>query len=276
MFRILTTSLAFFLGVATAWNVRHSITAKQQVSPLSSSSLHQSPSQDRRTALAGLFTTVGLGLITAPGPANALVKGVAPPPKKSAGEKLKCTNVEECQALAETRDQESREKEEQGPPPKVTATGVRYRDIEDGNGDEVKDGDDVRLYFKVLKLGKRSFDGLSGEGTVVFSLGKRKIICIFENCQVTCAANIAAGWTGYGLEDGEDKPGSKSFKTVVGAVSNIRALNEAVVGMKVGGTRRFSILPQKGWERSVALCDGGPGGKGSGGDLKVSNGMIYP
>ena len=60
-----------------------------------------------------------------------------------------------------------REQAEQGPPPKATAGGVRYIEVADGSGTEVKEGDDVQLYFKVLKLGKRSYDGLSGEGTVV-------------------------------------------------------------------------------------------------------------
>jgi hypothetical protein len=39
--------------------------------------------------------------------------------------------------------------------------------------------------------------------------------------------------------------------------------------MKVGGIRRFSILPQRGWEKPTKLCDGGPGGQGAGGDLKT-------
>ncbi|KAL3944967.1 MAG: hypothetical protein SGBAC_000943 [Bacillariaceae sp.] len=179
-------------------------------------------------------------------PAEALVKGVAPPPpKKASGDKPKCTNVEECQAMAEKREQELREKEEQGPPPKVTSTGIKYREIEDGTGDvEVKNGDDVEIFYKVLKLGKRSSDGISGEGTVVFSRG-------------------------YGFEDDEDKPGVKSFKTTVGGYSNIAALNEAIIGMKVGGVRRFGIVPQKGWEKPTRACDGGPGGGGTGGDIKT-------
>ena len=184
-------------------------------------------------------------LVMAPTSAEALVKGNAPPPpKKSSSDKPKCTNVEECQALAEKRDQELREKEELGPPPKVTSSGVRYRDLEDGSGKEIKEGDDVELYYKVLKLGKRSYDGLSGEGTVVFSRG-------------------------YGLEDDETKAGDKSFYTTVGSYSNIEALNSALLGMTVGGTRRFSILPQKGWERPTSRCDGGPGGGGSGGEIKT-------
>jgi len=46
-------------------------------------------------------------------------------------------------------------------------------------------------------------------------------------------------------------------------------LNDGVVGMNVDGTRRFTIMPQQGWERPTAMCDGGPGGRGSGGDLKT-------
>merc|ERR1712032_646385 len=107
-----------------------------------------------------------------------------------------------------------------------------------------QEGDEVRVYFKVLKLGKRSYDGLSGEGTVVFSRG-------------------------FGLEDDEDKPGQKYFTTSVGKPSNIAALNEALIGMKVNGLRRFAIFPQKGWEKATALCDGGPGGRGDGGVVRT-------
>jgi len=74
---------------------------------------------------------------------------------------------------------------------------------------------------------------------------------------------------GYGLEDDEKAPGSKSFVTTVGSFQNVAALNDAVLGMAVGGVRRFAILPQKGWEKPTTMCDGGPGGKGAGGDLKT-------
>lgn len=210
---------------------------------------------DRRRALSqGLgVVAVAAGLATSQ-PANALVKGVAPPPKRSVGDKLKCTNVEECQAMADKRADEERAKEESGPPPLVTSGGIKYRDLEpgtttlDADGNDVsltaKEGDDVNVYFKVLKLGKRSYDGLSGEGTVVFSRG-------------------------YGLEDDEDKAGQKSFQMTIGGFQNIAALNEALVGMKPNGLRRFAILPQKGWEKATAACDGGPGGGGAGGDIRT-------
>ena len=64
----------------------------------------------------------------------------------------------------------------------ATVNGIKYVDLEEGAGKEVDSGSTVQVRFKVLKAGKRSYDGLSGEGTVVFS-------------------------DGYGLEDNE-KPDS--------------------------------------------------------------------
>jgi len=180
-----------------------------------------------------------------PATAQALVKGNAPPPKASVGEKPKCRNVEECQAAAEIREQQEREAAQNSAEPTLsTKAGTRYRDLQAGSGAMAKEGDGVKVYYKVLKLGKRSYDGLSGEGTVVFSRG-------------------------YGLEDDEKKPGDKSFITDLGSMSNIKAFNDAVVGMQIGGIRRFAVLPPSGWRKPERACDGGPGGEGQGGDLKT-------
>ena len=97
-------------------------------------------------------------------------------------------------------------------------------------------GDRVGVHYKVLKLGKRSYDGLSREGTVVFSRG-------------------------YALEDNEKAPGNKSFKFTLGDDRVIRALNNAAPGMAMGGTHRISVMPQNGWEKGTAACNGGPGGR---------------
>ena len=117
------------------------------------------------------------------------------------------------------------------------------------SGRTAKVGDQVTLSYKVLKLGKRSFDGLSGEGTVVFSRG-------------------------YGLEDDENKPGDKTFVTNLGSPTNIAALNEAVVGMQPGGVRRLAVFPPKGWRKPGSACDGGPGGQGAGGELRTDYGKL--
>ena len=188
-----------------------------------------------------------------PAPSNALVKGNAPPPKKGATEAVKCRNVEECQEEAEKaadlRIKQEAEKAASGPKPQTNG-GTKYLEVEVGPSDKVaKSGDNVDIHYKVLKIGKRSYDGLSGEGTVVFSRG-------------------------YALEDDEKVPGDHSFKYALGESQVIKSLNDGVVGMSVGGTRRISVTPQNGWEKNSKACDGGPGGSGAGGDLKVDYAIV--
>jgi FKBP-type peptidyl-prolyl cis-trans isomerase len=218
--------------------------------------LQHLPQQPRRNFL---LQTIGAPIsswllvgaaATSPKPAHALVKGNAPPPKKKQGERS-CTNVEECQQLAEEKEAAEREAAaDQSEPPSVTQLGTRYKDVrvvpvEGGRQRRAaQTGDVVELYYKVLKLGKRSYDGLSGEGTVVFSRG-------------------------YGLEDDEDAPRTSSFQTILGGYNTIAALNDAVVGMAVGDVRRFAVTPEAGWRKPGRACDGGPGGSGAGGDLKT-------
>lgn len=199
-----------------------------------------------QTIIVGTSSAIVVG---SPLPGNALVKGNAPPPKKKASsEERKCTNVEECQEMAERlAAQQDEEMKVNAIPPKIAPAGTRYLDIatvDDSSLPSVKNGDVATIHFKVLKLGKRSYDGLSGEGTVVFSRG-------------------------YGLEDDESKPGEKAFSFTVGDSSVIAALNDAIPGMKKGDIRRLSIVPQMGWEKPDRSCDGGPGGQGAGGEIKT-------
>ena len=113
-------------------------------------------------------------LITMPQNADALVKGNAPPPKKGVSDERKCRNVEECQEMADRlADKKQEEARANMVPASLTKRGTAYRDVvEAPAGVEAKLGDTATIYYKVLKLGKRSYDGLSGEGTVVFSRGK--------------------------------------------------------------------------------------------------------
>ena len=189
---------------------------------------------NRRNFISESFTSavgVAMGVSSSyvflsPDTANALVKGNAPPPKKKSGdEQRKCTNVEECQEMAERlAAQLDEEMRQNSVPTKAAPKGTKYLEVvtvNDDNAAVVKVGDTANVHYKVLKLGKRSYDGLSGEGTVVFSRG-------------------------YGLEDDESKPGQKSFLFKVGDSSVIAALNDALPGMKKGETRRISVL--------VSLC----------------------
>ena len=134
---------------------------------------------------------VAAATLSTPLASHALVKGNAPPSKSSppgSSPEKKCRNVEECQEQAERLAQQKLEEEmANATPPKVAPGGSRYKDIVEvgaggssegeegstGSGIRVaKAGETVELRYKVLKLGKRSYDGLSGEGTVVFSRGE--------------------------------------------------------------------------------------------------------
>lgn len=207
-----------------------------------------------KSITVGTTTIFGLGsgFVTAIPRSNALVKGNAPPPPKgSSSDKPKCRNVEECQEMAERlAAKEEAEMKANATPVYVAPAGTRYKEIEslsDTNGRVAKVGDNVKLHYKVLKLGKRSFDGISGEGTVVFSRG-------------------------YGLEDDEDTTGkseSYTFDMQIGDSDVIKALNDVLPGMAKGQIRKFSVLPQMGWEKATQYCDGGPGGSGAGGEIKT-------
>lgn len=134
--------------------------------------LHATEAKQTRLSFLQSATTACVALISQPQNADALVKGNAPPPKKGPAEERKCRNVEECQEMAERLAAKADEEAKANMvPASVTSRGTRYRElIESTEGSKVaKEGDKATIYYKVLKLGKRSFDGLSGEGTVVFS-----------------------------------------------------------------------------------------------------------
>jgi FKBP-type peptidyl-prolyl cis-trans isomerase len=166
---------------------------------------------------------------------------------KPVSDRPKCGNIEECQALAEQKERELIQQQQDvsasaTPVLMTTAAGTRYRDLELGSGNvAVQKGDSVEIAYKVLKLGKRSYDGISGEGTTVFSRGYN--------------------------QDNDEEPGLFAFS--VGDDRVITALNDAIVGMTPGGIRRMAIQPDRGWRKPGRECDGGPGGAGTGGELKT-------
>ncbi|KAL3773834.1 hypothetical protein ACHAW5_006431 [Stephanodiscus triporus] len=181
-------------------------------------------------AMAFLLTSTSFPL-----PSGALVKGNAPPPPRrrrddndGSGEagggeqqqqqQAKCRNVEECQEIAEReetlRSMRDAERASSGPKPRFAPGGTRYLDVlveADGSGgDDVKatggeeaaaavakSGDVATVHYKVLKIGKRSYDGLSGEDTVVFLHG-------------------------YGLEDNKRVAGDRDFVFKIGNDRDIR------------------------------------------------------
>merc|ERR1719324_1711496 len=77
-------------------------------------------------AIATLFTL----------PANALVKGSAPPPKKAKGEKSTCKTIDECEEAG--RQREAAMYDAQNQPFQTTKDGVRWRDVREGSGSDVR------------------------------------------------------------------------------------------------------------------------------------------
>jgi hypothetical protein len=161
------------LSMASAFTISHSCSQSQLQSHGRLSTSLNASQQTRLAFIQSATAAVALSTIQ-PQPADALVKGNAPPPKKSVSDERKCRNVEECQEQAEVAASKAQEEARANMvPASVTSKGTRYTDLVDAKkGSPVaKVGDQATIYYKVLKLGKRSYDGLSGEGTVVFSRG---------------------------------------------------------------------------------------------------------
>jgi len=56
--------------------------------------------------------------------------------------------------------------------PAVSSSGGnRYRDLTVGGGKVAQQGDAVEIRYRVMRLGTRARDGLSGEGQTIFSYG---------------------------------------------------------------------------------------------------------
>ncbi|KAJ1454532.1 hypothetical protein M885DRAFT_566288 [Pelagophyceae sp. CCMP2097] len=173
----------------------------------------------RRAAVGGL---VGAGFVSV-SPAGALVKGLAPPPKAGPKEKRTCVYMDDCEAQGEVKANAAFQKAQ---PFQTTPDGVRYRDVFDGEGADVAKGDRVAIKYRVMRLGKRSSDNLSGEASPVFSLG-------------------------YGEDDDAT---TDVLRAKVGAGELIAALDSALIGMRPGGRRRLFVVPEKGWKKINSSC----------------------
>lgn len=150
-----------------------------------------------------------IGSISSSEAANALVKGSSPPPPRSkqvTSGKRTCKSIDECEEIGRLKEEElfsTAETEEA----QTTTKGDKYRDLKIGNGAiEVCTGSEVAVKYRVLRLGKRSRDGLSGEASPVFSLG-------------------------YGEDDDSEQD---TTRFTVGAFNIVPAINDGILGMKAG------------------------------------------
>lgn len=178
----------------------------------------------RREALATAAATL---LLVQPQPAAALVKGSAPPPKMKPKER-KCSSIDECEARGEK--ERAAMAANQDDSFERTVGGDRYRDLKQGSGKGAGAGDMVDIRYRVMRLGTRANDGLSGEGQTIFSFG-------------------------YG-ED-EDKEGDRLTVQLGAGKSLVAGVDAALVGMKPGGRRRVLVRPERGWKLQTGACAGG-------------------
>lgn len=160
---------------------------------------------------------------------HALVKGSSPPPSKSSGYSRKCKTIDECEEIGRKKEEAlfDTPQDEQSVIFK-TSSGDEYRDIVVGSSSssDVKLGSEVQLKYRVLRLGKRSSDGLSGEASPVFSKG-------------------------YGEDD--DQVTDYDMITI-GQGNIVPALDEGLRGMRTGGRRRINVRPERGWKLKDSLC----------------------
>jgi len=160
-------------------------------------------------------------------PARALVKGSAPPPKTEKRERSNCKSVDECEALGEQRTNELFGKSEDDADVEKTAQGDRFKDLVVGDGPDIVDrGATVQVKYRVLRLGKRSSDGLSGEASPIFSLG-------------------------YGEDDDKESDVSEFY---IGQGNVVPAIEAGLLGMRAGGRRRVNVRPERGWKLPDNLC----------------------
>ena len=184
----------------------------------------QGKAQTRREALLSTAAASLLVLGATPSPAAALIKGSAPPPKMSAPKERKCKSIDECEALGEA----ARAKQDAGQDQTIERTvgGDRYRDLTKGDGRPVTGGDTVDIRYRVMRLGTKARDGLTGEGQTIFSYG-------------------------YGEDD--DKEGDKLAVQLAGS-NLVPGVNDGLIGMQPGGRRRILVRPERGWRRLDGTC----------------------
>eukprot|EP00930_Biecheleria_cincta_P101039 TRINITY_DN92674_c0_g1_i1.p1 TRINITY_DN92674_c0_g1~~TRINITY_DN92674_c0_g1_i1.p1 ORF type:complete len:352 (+),score=65.83 TRINITY_DN92674_c0_g1_i1:35-1090(+) len=184
-----------------------------------------------RRLAAGLLTTGAWAAWQVP--SRALVKGSKPPKEygmmKNLPQKPKdCSTIEDCEEVGLKRENELF-----GSPQdisyKTTPAGVRYKDMVEGNVSDgvAKEGSILQLKYRVMRAGKRSNDGLSGEASTIFSIG-------------------------YGEDDG---PKDGKLVAPIGQGKFVKSLEEGLLGMAVGGKRRIQVRPENGlgW-RKIGRC----------------------
>eukprot|EP00440_Ansanella_granifera_P065783 gb/GFBE01071343.1/.p1 GENE.gb/GFBE01071343.1/~~gb/GFBE01071343.1/.p1 ORF type:complete len:345 (+),score=70.98 gb/GFBE01071343.1/:1-1035(+) len=214
----------------------HAASAEAQSS--SRASADSNPQLGRRACGAALAALAALGLGSSS--ARAVVKGYAPPKGYGLGKNMTKIGPENCDSREECEEAGAKKEEELFGPKQVTATerpfkvtksGARWKDFKVGNEADgvAKAGSDIKIRYRVMRTGKRSEDGLSGLATTLFSKG-------------------------YGEDEG---PKDATLNAKLGEGQFVKALDEGMLGMAVGGVRRVQVRPDYnlGWKKEGKCAD---------------------
>jgi len=189
------------------------------------SGLRLTPAPRTRRSALGLGAAAAVASALLPPPASALIKGSAPPAGGFKAKERKCKSIDECEAVGEKeREQMSAGADETF---SRTGGGDRYRDLTVGGGKVAQPGDAVEIRYRVMRLGTRARDGLSGEGQTIFS---------------------------YGYGEDEDKEGDTQ-PVKLDKEKTVAGIADALVGMKPGGRRRVLVRPERGWKDPGSCSD---------------------
>ena len=205
----------------------------------------------RRAALAGV-----LGLAVPSMPALALVTGSKPPEGGFKAKKTKCKNIDACEAAGEKAADEKFGSEEVAF--ERTGGGDRFRDLTPGTGRKAAQGDAVEIRYRVMRLGTRARDGLSGEGQTSATTRARTHHQPSACLRLTRVPSVflppAVFSYGYGEDD--DKEGDKLAVQLDGKTL-VAGADAAIIGMQPGGRRRVLVRPERGWRILTGACADG-------------------
>ena len=204
----------------------------------------------RRAALAGV-----LGLAVPSMPALALVTGSKPPEGGFKAKKTKCKNIDACEAAGEKAADEKFGSEEVAF--ERTGGGDRFRDLTPGTGRKATQGDAVEIRYRVMRLGTRARDGLSGEGQTSATTRARThhqpSACV---SRVSLSVFLPPAVFSYGYGEDDDKEGDKLAVQLDGKTL-VAGADAAIIGMQPGGRRRVLVRPERGWRILTGACADG-------------------
>eukprot|EP00929_Paragymnodinium_shiwhaense_P046822 TRINITY_DN23818_c0_g1_i1.p1 TRINITY_DN23818_c0_g1~~TRINITY_DN23818_c0_g1_i1.p1 ORF type:complete len:336 (-),score=94.76 TRINITY_DN23818_c0_g1_i1:296-1303(-) len=141
-----------------------------------------------------------------------------------------CVGIDECKEIGENSEIEKTKKRDF----KVTKSRVRYKDYNEGEPSKgvAEPGKTVSVRYRILRQGKRSNNGLDGNAATVFSQG-------------------------FGEDDG---PKDALLTAPLGQGKWVKALEDAIPGMSVGGLRRVQVRADDKYAKGFGWMkgEGGP------------------